>query len=214
MRLGKRRRDLVSLAHGDVLEASCGTGRNMQYYQFGERRTVDENGRATIRGCRTVTFVDLSAPMVEIAQHKFDQIHPDLSALVNFRVQDVKDTQGPRGNNMKKKEGRPYYDTIVQTMGLCSLPDPVGTLRHLGTLVDPENGSILLLEHGRSYYGWLNGILDNLALAHADKHGCWWNRDIRAIVRQSGLEVVKEKRWHLGTTWMYILRVRKNEEGK
>ena len=207
MRLSKRRRELVALAHGDVLEVSCGTGRNMDYYQFGERRTVDEQGRATIRGCRTVTFVDLCEPMVEIARRKFDETHPN-NLPVQFCAQDAKQVQPPR---YKK---RPYFDTIVQTMGLCSLPDPVGTLRHLATLVEPENGKILLLEHGRSYYGWLNGILDNLAPAHADKHGCWWNRDIRHIVQQSGLEVVREKRWHLGTTWMYVLRVRKAEGAK
>ena len=91
-------------------------------------------------------------------------------------------------------------------MGLCSMPDPVDTLKHLGEITEPQRGRILLLEHGRSHYDWLNRILDNLAPTHADRHGCWWNRDIGAIVRDSGLEVVEEKRWHLGTTWRFVLR--------
>ena len=216
MWLGKRRRELISMAHGDVLEVSCGTGRNMEYYQFGQRRTVDENGHAAIRGCRSVTFIDLSAPMVEVARRKFEQLHPNQDqaiGVVEFRAEDAKNiSHGPSPNLAVPKKQKPYFDTIIQTMGLCSLPDPVGTLQHLGTLTEPENGTILLLEHGRSYYGWLNGILDNLASAHADKHGCWWNRDIGDIVRQSGLEVVKEKRWDFGTTWMYVLKVKKKEK--
>ena len=98
------------------------------------------------------------------------------------------------------------FDTVVQTMGLCSTSDPVRLLRHLGSLTDPEHGQILLLEHGRSHYAWLNDILDSLAKTHAMKHGCWWNRDIKKIVEESGLEVVTLKRYHFGTTWWIELR--------
>lgn len=101
------------------------------------------------------------------------------------------------------------FDSIVQTMGLCSTPEPAQTLRNFGHLLNQEGGQILLLEHGRSHYQWLNRILDDLAPAHADKHGCWWNRDIAAIVEESGLEVVRIKRYHLGTTWWIELRARR-----
>ncbi|EAW09590.1 class I SAM-dependent methyltransferase [Aspergillus clavatus NRRL 1] len=200
MRMGKKRQELVRRARGDVLEVSCGTGRNLEYYDLGERRGVDANGRAAVQGCRSVTLVDLSPQMVEIARNKFEKLHPGFKNVV-FRAEDAKDVQRDAVG------GKPaYYDTIIQTMGLCSMPDPVGALRHLGSITEPEKGQILLLEHGRSHYNWLNNILDNLAPAHADRHGCWWNRDIGEIVRQSGLEIVEEKRWHFGTTWKYVLR--------
>ncbi|RAQ53433.1 ubiquinone/menaquinone biosynthesis-related protein [Aspergillus flavus] len=200
MRMGKKRRDLVQKARGNVLEVSCGTGRNLEYYELGQQRKPNERGQVELRGCRSVTFVDLSPQMVEIARGKFQKLHPDFKN-VNFRAQDVKEVAPPTTGDK-----RAYYDTIVQTMGLCSMPDPVGALRHLGSITEPEKGQILLLEHGRSHYDWLNRILDNLAPAHADRHGCWWNRDIGAIVRESGLEVVEEKRWHFGTTWKYVLK--------
>ncbi|KAI2793175.1 hypothetical protein POX_b03225 [Penicillium oxalicum] len=199
MRMGPKRADLVRMARGDVLEVSCGTGRNLEYYELGERRGVDAEGKSTVRGCRSLTLVDLSPQMVAIAEEKFRQLRPDFTR-VQFRAQDA-------ATVTVEKPDR-YYDTIVQTMGLCSMPDPVATLRHLGAITEPARGRILLLEHGRSHYDWLNRILDNLAPSHADRHGCWWNRDIGAIVRESGLEVVEEKRWHFGTTWKYVLRPR------
>lgn len=207
------------MAHGDVLEVSCGTGRNLEFYELGERRGVDEEGRAAVRGCRSLTFVDLSPQMVEIAREKFAKLRPGFGRVA-FRAQDAGAVSVELGSfreensnlRMSKRGKGQYYDTIVQTMGLCSMPDPVGTLRHLGSITEPSRGRILLLEHGRSYYAWLNRILDNLAPAHADKHGCWWNRDIGAIVCESGLEVVEEKRWHFGTTWRYVLRPRQSPE--
>ena len=223
MRLGTRRKELIQLARGDVLEVSCGTGRNMEYYDIGQRRGKDEKGRATILGCRSVTFVDLSPQMVDVARRKFERIYPDyqkkdgqsIAAAVSFRAGDARDIRSGRPSSASETASTslssPYFDTIVQTMGLCSTPDPVGTLRHLGSIAEPQEGRILLLEHGRSYYDWLNRILDNLAPAHANQHGCWWNRDIGEIVRQSGLEVVEEKRFHFGTTWSFILRVRHDE---
>ncbi|RAK78805.1 class I SAM-dependent methyltransferase [Aspergillus fijiensis CBS 313.89] len=216
MRLGAKRRDLCRRARGDVLEVSCGTGRNIEYYDFGpvRRGIVDERtGAVGVRGCRSVTLVDLSPQMVEIARRKFEEIYPGDEALrrrVEFRVEDAAAVGGGPSREITGAavagQPKPYFDTVVQTMGLCSLPDPVGTLKHLGTLVDPQKGEILLLEHGRSHYAWLNRVLDNLAPAHADRHGCWWNRDIGQIVRESGLEIVEEKRWHFGTTWKYVLR--------
>ena len=108
------------------------------------------------------------------------------------------------------------YDTIVQTMGLCSTPQPSALLKHLGMLANQEHGQILLLEHGRSHYAWLNAILDNLAPHHADRYGCWWNRDIGRIVEESGLAVREVKRYNLGTTWCVVLAPvgkRKEEAG-
>lgn len=213
MRMGTKRSELVRMARGDVLEVSCGTGRNLEYYELGQRRGVDEQGRAALRGCRSLTFVDLSPQMVAITREKFEALRPEFKRVA-FRAQDTGAVSVEVALPDGRTEKRQYYDTIVQTMGLCSMPDPVGALRHLGSITEPRRGRILLLEHGRSHYAWLNRILDNLAPVHADRHGCWWNRDIGAIVRESGLEVVEEKRWHFGTTWRYVLRPKQPEQSR
>jgi methyltransferase OMS1, mitochondrial len=227
MGLNRRRKELVRMARGDVLEVSCGTGRNMAYYQLGARRGVDGQGKATVRGCRSVTFVDLSPEMIEVARTKFETIYPNFRRVA-FAALDAREVvaasfsipkpltaevsstaptmPSSTPGHLSRSASGPYFDTVVETMGLCSTPDPVGLLRHLGTITDPDHGQILLLEHGRSHYRWLNHILDNLATAHAHRFGCWWNRDIGQVVVQSGLEIVEIKRWHLGTTWQVILR--------
>ena len=46
------------------------------------------------------------------------------------------------------------------------------------------DGRILLLEHGRAGWDWLDGILDRGESKHLRKWGCQWNRDIEAIVAQ------------------------------
>lgn len=77
------------------------------------------------------------------------------------------------------------FDTIVQTMGVCSMADPVEFLRHLNCLVkqpgegrrkddlNDQGGRILLLEHGRGYYEWIEKLLDSGATMRADGYGCW-----------------------------------------
>lgn len=64
------------------------------------------------------------------------------------------------------------------------------------------DGKILLLEHGRGYFDFMNNALDDDAHAHAAKWGCWWNRPIGELVDESTLEVESTSRWHFGTTWM------------
>lgn len=57
------------------------------------------------------------------------------------------------------------FDTVVDTFGLCSFEDPQAALREMERVCQ-DQGQILLLEHGRSHYDWLNGILDKNAHRH------------------------------------------------
>jgi methyltransferase OMS1 len=207
----------VRKARGDVLEASAGTGRNGKYY--------DE------RKCRSWTFVDRSKEMLDIARTKFKKEHPAYRAAATFLAQSVLDPlpvleedsnpkderhRPPPGNSdsrIPRRQPR-VYTTVVQTMGLCSTPQPAALLARLGDLADANGGRVLLLEHGRSYYGWMNALLDRTAGVHAERHGCWWNRDIGKLIEESGLEVVKVKRWHFGTTWWVELKGRGKGGGR
>ncbi|KAI9661026.1 MAG: hypothetical protein M1821_009353 [Bathelium mastoideum] len=107
------------------------------------------------------------------------------------------------GQGAHGEEGK--YDTVIQSLGLCSTDDPVQLIRGLARATKSD-GELVLLEHGRSQYQWLNQILDRSASEHARMHGCWWNRDIGKIVEDTGLEVLKIWRCHLGTTWWIELK--------
>jgi methyltransferase OMS1 len=186
--LTSKRRKLTAQARGHVLEVAVGTGRNIPYYNT--------------KQCATVTLLDASGPMLAVAKRKWNDTHKEYFSRVSFKQQSALEPIVP-----------PYgaqdgYDTVIQTMGLCSTPEPVKLLQNIEASAN-ENGQILLLEHGKSHYEWLNNLLDKTAPAHADEHGCWWNKDIGKIVEESGLEVVDIKRYNFGTTWWLQLKPRK-----
>lgn len=111
-----------------------------------------------------------------------------------------------------------YYDTVLQNFGLCSMADPQKLLGEMARVVRPDSGRIYLLEHGRGWYDWINGLLDKFAPSHFERYGCWWNRDIEDIVRRAqdeipGLEVVRIERplWTQGGT-MYWVELKVNPE--
>ena len=184
--INRRRKRLVSQAEGDVLEVCAGTGRNSVWYDFAK--------------VKSIVFVDQSGPMVEIAKQKWQALHPNYEKAA-FHKRSIMDPL-PISKTMPNTN----FTTIIQTMGLCSTPDPSTALAHLATLAHPTTGRILLLEHGRSYYKWVNYILDKSAARHADKHGCWYNRDIEEVLQKSGLRVDKVERSQFGTVWLVEAR--------
>ncbi|CAK4639062.1 hypothetical protein LEN26_008306 [Aphanomyces euteiches] len=97
------------------------------------------------------------------------------------------------------------YDTVVDTFALCSVDNPVTMLKEMQRVCKTD-GKILLLEHGKSHYSWLTYILDKFALKHAERWGCFWNRDIEQIVADAGLEVETMHRFHFGTTYYIVAR--------
>ena len=174
------RRRLATQAKGDVLEVSVGTGRNGVFYD--------------LKQVKSLAFVDQSGAMVDIARKKWDSLHPGYERC-SFHTQSAMD---PLPASAMPETG---FTTIVQTMGICSTPAPAATLAYLGSLANSSDGKLLLLEHGRSYYDWINWILDKAAAKRADKHGCWFNRDVGRVLDESGLVIEKVERSQFGTFW-------------
>ncbi|KAI0534127.1 hypothetical protein GGR58DRAFT_78837 [Xylaria digitata] len=102
------------------------------------------------------------------------------------------------------------YDTILQTFGLCSVKDPVSLLSLMASSLQPNTGRIILLEHGRSIWDFVNGLLDRGARAHHQRFGCWWNRDIEVIVNEAarripGLEILRVERPGWATAGTHVV---------
>eukprot|EP00050_Salpingoeca_kvevrii_P016432 m.55406 g.55406 ORF g.55406 m.55406 type:complete len:241 (-) comp6927_c0_seq3:75-797(-) len=136
-----------------------------------------------------LTLTDRSAAMVEVARAK--AAAESAPVLVQCHEADA----------MALPFEDAAFDTVVDTFGLCSADDPVKMLRELKRVC---RGRILLLEHGASSWGWLNWYLDFRATAHAAHWGCFWNRDILALVEEAGLEVESIERRHMGTTYLIV----------
>ena len=173
--MNSKRKSLLKHAHGDTLEISAGTGRNLNYYDSSL--------------IKQLVLSDLSINMLQEAKAKIP-----IGLNTSLHIMDARNIPVPDNT----------FDTITQTFGLCSIHDPVSALKEMKRVVKP-GGSILLLEHGKSHYDWLNTTLDKLDKDHSNSWGCHWNRDIKTLVKEAGLEVTEEKRYHLGTT--YWLRI-------
>ena len=107
------------------------------------------------------------------------------------------------------------FDVVVDTFGICSFEDPRAALREMHRVLRP-GGKVLLLEHGRSNVGFgfgslLNRWLDRRALPHVHRWGCFWNRDIMAIVSGAGFTLERVETHSFGTT--YEIVARKKEGG-
>uniref|UniRef100_A0A061SI55 Methyltransferase OMS1, mitochondrial n=1 Tax=Tetraselmis sp. GSL018 TaxID=582737 RepID=A0A061SI55_9CHLO len=195
---------LVRQAKGSVLEVSAGTGRNLAYYPYHQMTTL--------------TLSDASSPMLEIARDKVVKLTDEKCladiTLCTARVEDLLQCESSmcspdrdciHPSSVIQPCDVPFkpesYDTVVDTFGLCSHSDPVEALRQM-TKACKVGGTLLLLEHGRSHWNWLNKVLDESAERHYYKWGCWWNRDIISLLSQAGLKPVSVSRWHFGTTYV------------
>ena len=222
------RQRLVERASGRVIEVGAGTGRNTGFYRLAQCESVtlldrskamldvarkkwesvrDEKIRDA-EGCESGEERRRRLLLAEVESGKVRFLHRSIFDLARTAAghHSSSSSSSSAGDGLEEYDGEGKYDTVVQTMSLCSTDEPEALLGRLGRLVKAESGRILLLEHGRSKYGILNGWLDGSAEKHAEKFGCWWNRDVGGLVERSGLEVVEMRRHHLGTTWWVVLK--------
>jgi ubiquinone/menaquinone biosynthesis C-methylase UbiE len=161
------RRRLLASAGGDVLEIGVGTGKNLPLYP---------------PGCR-ITGIDVSTAMLSKARARADKYDVD----VRLELMDA----------ARLSFADESFDTVVDTLSLCTFSDPSAVLKELGR-VCRRAGRILLLEHGRSDRQWLAEFQDRHAAQHAAPLGCVWNRDPIALVADAGLRVVRVEPHVLG----------------
>ncbi|GAB3684028.1 hypothetical protein GCM10028857_12480 [Salinarchaeum chitinilyticum] len=84
------------------------------------------------------------------------------------------------------------FDTVLSSLSTCTFPDPGAALAEMNRVCRPD-GTVLLLEHGRSSVGPIARFQDWRADAHFEKHACRWNQEPLAVVADSPLEV--QRHW-------------------
>ncbi|KAH7175712.1 S-adenosyl-L-methionine-dependent methyltransferase [Dactylonectria macrodidyma] len=239
MGITKLRERLSERATGHVLELAMGTGRNLEYYNWEplNQRVGREKAVTATKGIASFTGLDISVDMLDVARKRLVKTVPPMASSEPIvRASNMVDHTGgqlsflddqlrlihsdahrplPPPATSSNSPSPAKYDTIIQTFGLCSVADPVAVLTNLASAVKPGSGRIILLEHGKGWYGIVNGLLDKNAAKHFEKYGCWWNRDIQNLVEEAarknpGLEVIKVERpniLQMGTLVWVELRV-------
>jgi ubiquinone/menaquinone biosynthesis C-methylase UbiE len=116
---GGGREWVCSQAEGDVLEIAAGTARNLPFYS------------ADVR----ITAVELSPEMLAIARRRAEEVgRPAELRLGDAQALDLPDES---------------FDTVVCTLGLCTIPDHRRAVSEAARVLRP-GGRFLLLEHVRS----------------------------------------------------------------
>ncbi len=158
---------VCSQAHGDVLEIAVGTGRNLSYYP------------TTIR----LTGIELSRPMLERARRRAS----DLGIAADLQ----------QGDAQALPFADASFDTVVCTLGLCSIPDYHGAVAEAHRVLRP-GGRFLLLEHVRSPSApirFIESLLDPLAVRFEGDH---LMREPLDCLLEKGFEVEQLERHKLG----------------
>lgn len=90
------------------------------------------------------------------------------------------------------------FDAVLSALSTCTFPEPVAALREVERVCKPE-GTIRLVEHGRSDVGPLARFQEWRADAHYETAGCRWTQEPRAVVADAGLSVQDVTTGALGT---------------
>jgi methyltransferase OMS1 len=166
----------------------------------------------------TLTLTDASTEMLKVITDRYKSS----SAKSNQLPSAVTTEQGLSVNIVQASAETLQFpsnsfDTVVSTFTLCSIHQPNAALQEAIRVLKP-GGKLILLEHGQSYFNWLNQLLDKNAQKHANHWGCYFNRDIQSLVLQNQksdaplsqgsnnlFSINSISRWHFGTTWMIEL---------
>lgn len=193
------RRYLIRQAKGKTLEVSSGTGRNLKYYDENKVSSLicsDSNREMLLEAAEKAK--ESKVPDVQFCIANAEQ----LTSTDNPSMPDDAN-ESPYGPLLRKThEFSPgQFDTVVDTFGLCSCSDPDLAIKEMVAALKPGKGQLILLEHGKGTWNFVNRILDTQEKEHFRKWGCNFNRDIVKIIEdQENLEIVHMRRWHFGTT--------------
>ena len=162
------RTELLTQAHGEVLELGIGTGLNLPHYP------------KTVIGLDAVDPADLLPKTV--AARSAGRTFP-------VRIQ--------RGTAEALPHADQRFDYVVSTWTLCTIPNPVLALQEVGRVLKP-GGRFLFLEHGRSDDRKIAAWQDRLnPIQNMVGCGCNLNRQIDRLITQSGLTIAHLDRFSM-----------------
>jgi ubiquinone/menaquinone biosynthesis C-methylase UbiE len=158
--LRERRVQLLQAAYGRVLEIGAGTGANLALYG---------------PNVAALTLTEPEAPMARrLAKHLRERSRS--AELVEAGAEELPLPDG-------------QFDTVVSTLVLCTVADPLRALREVWRVLKP-GGQLLFIEHVRSEEPRLAKWQDRLnGLNRIVAHGCNCNRSTLDAIEQAGFTI-------------------------
>lgn len=178
------RKRAVMMTRGDVLEVGFGTGEKT-LPMFERNHSV-----------KSVTAVDNHALSLDVCRLKLQSGEVTINkplTLVHARAEAL-----PFPDNS--------FDTVLSEFSLCAVEDPVLALREMARVA---RNRVILLEHGLSYWSMIRRLGYWTSLfpdpQHPWSYGCFQDRDIMDIVKQSGVKVKKMQMSSLGHVFLLTI---------
>ncbi|AFC27310.1 type 11 methyltransferase [Paenibacillus mucilaginosus 3016] len=160
------RANLLREASGTVLEIGSGTGLNFPLYH----------------GCDKVVALEPSEVMRRTSMKR--------ALIAPVPVEPV----GGDAQNLPFADAS--FDTVVGTLVLCTIPDPLRALREIRRVCKP-GGTVLFFEHVRLEHAALGRLQDWLTPAWKRLcDGCCLNRSTLDTLQQAGLEIKRTERYY------------------
>ena len=133
--------------------------------------------------------LDLTRPMLDIAQPRAKKygvklVQGDVLAL-------------PFAENS--------FDGVIDTLCLCTYPNPLKALQEMARVLKPE-GRIVLIEHGLARPKWLQKFQHKHAEKHFQDLCCRWDMNMDDLIAQSGLTIITSRRTFFGAIYTYTLK--------
>ncbi len=138
-----------------------------------------------------VVAIDWASKALEIALAK--QINSNIE--IEYKINDCEQMSFPDNS----------FDCVVDTFGLQYYHDPEKVIQEMKR-VCKNNGRILLLENGRSFYDAYNVYMEITNPFYVFHYGRFENRPWEEIIEKSGLEVEFKERKINGTVYFYVLK--------
>ena len=118
--------------------------------------------------------IDISPEMLSNAEEQLDDLERDATLL----EMDAQDLAFPDDS----------FDAVISALSTCTFPDPVAALREMDRVCKPD-GTIRLIEHGRSDVGPIARFQEWRADSHYAKSGCRWTQEPSEVVDKAGLSI-------------------------
>lgn len=105
------------------------------------------------------------------------------------------------------------FDTVISEFSLCAIEDPVSALKEMARVA---RNRVILLEHGLSYWSVIRRLGYWTSLfpdpQHPWSYGCYQDRDILDIVKESNVKVKQMQLTSLGH--VYLLTIAPSDHGE